>query len=258
MRTRLLWWVMAFVLAAAPVWGQGNPTGAVSGQVVDPDGLAMPGVLVTATSPGLQGARTATTSANGDYIIPFLPPGDYVVTFELQGFQTFKQTVRIEIGATVALPVKLALASLAETVTVTGTSTEIAQTATVASTYRQELIERLPMGRTLNSYTLLAPGVNDNGPNGNLMVSGALSYENLNLINGVVVNENLRGQARNLFIEDAIQETKVSSGSISAEYGRFQGGVVNTITKSGGNNFSGSFRTSFTNDSWKALTPYPG
>ena len=62
------------------------------------------------------------------------------------------------------------------------------------------------------------------------------------------MNENLRGQARNLFIEDAIQETKISTGSISAEYGRFQGGVVNTITKSGGNEFSGSFRISFTND----------
>lgn len=257
-RSRSLWWAMAIVLAAATVWAQGNPTGAVSGQVVDPDGLALPGVVVTATSPVLQGTRTATTSGNGDYIIPFLPPGDYLMTFEIQGFQTFKQTVRIEIGATVPLPAKLALAGLTEAVTVTGTSTEIAQTATVASTYRSDLIERLPMGRTLNSYTLLAPGVNDNGPNGNIMVSGALSYENLNLINGVVVNENLRGQARSLFIEDAIQETKVSTGSISAEYGRFQGGVVNTITKSGGNAFSGSFRTSFANDSWKALTPYPG
>jgi outer membrane cobalamin receptor len=90
------------------------------------------------------------------------------------------------------------------------------------------------------------------------MVSGALSYENLNLVNGVVINENLRGQARNLFIEDAIQETKVSTGSISAEYGRFQGGVINSITKSGSNVFSGSFRISFTNDSWSSLTPYPG
>ena len=60
------------------------------------------------------------------------------------------------------------------------------------------------------------------------------------------VNENLRQQARPLYVEDAVQETKVSSGNISAEYGRFQGGVVNMITKSGGNNFSGSFRTTFT------------
>ena len=90
------------------------------------------------------------------------------------------------------------------------------------------------------------------------MISGALSYDNLNLVNGVNVNENLRQQARPLYVEDAVQETKVSTGNISAEYGRFQGGVVNMITKSGGNNFSGSFRTTFTNDGWKALTPFPG
>ena len=80
------------------------------------------------------------------------------------------------------------------------------------------------------------------------MMAGGLSFESQYLINGVVVNENLRGQALNLFIEDAIQETKVSTGAISAEYGRFGGGVVNMITKSGGNSFSGSFRTTFNND----------
>ena len=91
---------------------------------------------------------------------------------------------------------------------------------------------------------LLAPGVSGNGPSGNIVIAGALSYEGLYLINGVNVNENLRGQPRTLYVEDAIQETKVSSGNISAEYGRFNGGVVNMITKSGGNSFSGSFRDS--------------
>lgn len=249
--------IMTIALAAVAA-AQGNPTGAISGQVVDPDNLPLPGVTVTAAAPVLQGTRSAVTSANGDYMIPFLPPGDYTVTFELEGFTTLKRTVRIEIDATVPVKAKLAIASVTETVTVTGTATEIAQTATVASTYKSDVIERLPMGRTFNAYALLAPGVNDNGPAGNIMMSGALSYENLNLVNGVVINENLRGQARNLFIEDAIQESKVSTGSISAEYGRFQGGVVNTITKSGGNTFSGSFRTSFSNDAWKALTPFPG
>jgi len=258
--TRTTVWVAAWLLAISTVvFAQGNPTGAVSGRVIDPEGLAMPGVTVTAQSPALQGVRTTTSSDNGDYIIPFLPPGMYTVTFELEGFQAQQRSVQVEIAATIPLDVKLALASVTETVQVTGTAaTEIAQTATVASTYKSDLVEKLPLGRTLQAATLLAPGVNDNGPGGNIMVSGALSYENLNLVNGVVINENLRGQARNLFIEDAIQETKVSTGSISAEYGRFQGGVINSITKSGSNVFSGSFRVSFTNDSWSSLTPYPG
>lgn len=258
MRKTVLLTVMLCLALAASAAAQGNPTGGVSGVVQDGQGLPLPGVNVSARAPVLQGVREAITSANGDYIIPFLPPGEYDITFELAGFQTHEQKERIRMGETVQVSVKLAIASLSETVTVIAQTTEIAQTATVAATYNSQMIENLPLGRTINAYTLLAPGVTDNGPGGNIMVSGALSYENLFLVNGVVVNENLRGQARNLFIEDAIQETKVSTGSISAEYGRFQGGVVNTITKSGGNTFSGSLRVTFTNDSWAELTPYPG
>ena len=79
-----------------------------------------------------------------------------------------------------------------------------------------------------------------------------MSFESLYLVNGVNVNENLRGQANNLYIEDAVQETMVATDGISAEYGRFSGGVVNVITKSGGNRFSGSFRDSLYNDDWRA------
>ena len=162
------------------------------------------------------------------------------------------------------LKITMQLATLTESVTVTGAaSTELLKTGTVAATYKTESLERLPVGRTLVDVVTLAPGVVPNGPqqsdgSRNIVMSGALSYENLFLVNGVTVNENLRGQALLLYIEDAIQETKISTGGISAEYGRFQGGVVNMVTKSGGDIFSGSFRTSFTNDAWRALTPFPG
>jgi hypothetical protein len=83
-----------------------------------------------------------------------------------------------------------------------------------------------------------------------------MSYENLFQINGVTVNDNLRGQPHDLYIEDAIQETTVATAGISAEYGRFGGGVVNVITKTGGSTFGGSFRSTLTNDAWRALTPF--
>lgn len=249
---------MAFLAPASAVLAQGNPTGTISGHVTDPDDLALPGVTVTVGSPVLQGVRTAVTSENGDYIIPFLPAGDYTVTFELQGFATVKQTVGLKMADTLPVNVKLGVAAVTETITVTGSAAETATTPTVATTVKASAIEVIPFGRTLDAATVLAPGAIGNGPGGNIMVSGALSYDNLNLVNGVNVNENLRQQARPLYVEDAVQETKVSTGNISAEYGRFQGGVVNMITKSGGNVFSGSFRTTFTNDAWRALTPYPG
>jgi hypothetical protein len=253
-----------FVASSTEAFTQGNPTGSIRGVVSDPDGLPLPGVTVTAVSPALQGSRTTTTSANGDFFIPFLPPGNYTVTFDLPGFRPEKQTAGVAMAETQPMTIRLALAGITESVTVTDTSsTEVLMTNTLAETYKAQDLELLPIGRTLNDAVLLAPNVNNNGPqqsdgSRNITVSGALSYENLFLIDGVDVNENLRGQALSLFVEDAIQETKVSSGAISAEYGRFEGGVVNMITKSGGNNFSGSFRTTFTNDAWRSLTPFPG
>jgi len=256
MHSRTLIAMLMVLAVAAGAWAQGNPTGAIRGAVTDPDGLALPGVTVTVTSPALQGARTVVTSANGDFNIPFLPPGAYTVTVELQGFAVQKQTIGVAMAETQPMQIKLALASVTETITVTGSaSTEVLKTGTIAETYSASKVDTLPMGRTMESAVLLAPGVNNNGPSSAIVIAGALSYEGLYLINGVNVNENLRGQPRTLYVEDAIQETKVSSGNISAEYGRFNGGVVNMITKSGGNRFSGSFRDSLSNDAWRALRP---
>lgn len=260
MSARSLAFVFCVLLHPVFALAQGNPTGAISGKVMDSAGLAVPGVTVSASSPAVQGARTAVSSDNGDYIVPFLAPGTYSITFALSGFQTQQRDgIGVVIAETATVNVTLGPAAVTETVEVqASTANEIGPALTVATTFKASQLELLPVGRTLNAAVLLAPGVQDNGPNGNIMISGATSFENQFLINGVVVNENLRGQARNLFIEDAIQETKVSTGNLSAEYGRFQGGVVNMVTKSGGNRFSGSFRTSFANDSWGTLTPFPG
>jgi len=257
MRRRILALAAAFALAAAAGFAQTTPTGTLTGQVLDPDGLPLPGVSVTVASPSLQGTRTTTTTANGDYILPFLPAGEYTVSFELSGFARVEQQVRLQVAETVPLNTRLTLAGVTETLTVTAEApTDFTASATAASSYKAEMIDKLPVGRTLNAAVLLAPGTNDNGPNSNITFSGAMSYEGLFLINGVVSNETLRNQSTLLFIEDAIEETKTSTAAISAEYGRFSGGVANVITKSGGNDFSGSFRTTFTNDKWTALTPF--
>lgn len=253
------WLIVVVLLAlAGSARGQGNPTGTISGRVTDPDNLALPGVTVTAASAGLQGVRSAVTTANGDYIIPFLPAGDYTVTFELSGFASVSQSVSLKMADRLPVNVKMRLATITEVVKVEATAAETAATATVATTVKATTVETIPLGRTLEAATLMAPSANNNGPEGQITVSGGLSYDTLNLVNGVNVNDTQRQTARVLYVEDAIQETKVSTASISAEYGRFQGGVVNMITKSGGNIFTGSYRATFTNDAWRALTPFPG
>ena len=91
--TRNLLWALAFTVVATGAFAQGNPTGTISGQVTDPDSLALPGVSITVSSPVLQGLRTTVSSSNGDYLLTFLPPGDYTVTFELQGFTPVTRAV---------------------------------------------------------------------------------------------------------------------------------------------------------------------
>jgi hypothetical protein len=257
MRIRRIFACAVFgLMVAAAAAAQTVPTGTLTGKVTDPDKLVMPGVTITVSSPVLQGTRSAVTSENGDYIIPFLPAGDYKVVFELSGFTPLEKSVRIVVAETVPLDVQLSIGGVAETVIVSGTATDFTTTATAAASYRQDMLDKLPVSRALTGAVLLAPGTTGTGPNGNITFSGAMSYEGLFLLNGVVLNETLRNQSRALYIEDAIQETKTSTGTISAEYGRFSGGVSNTITKSGGDNFSGSFRVTLDSDKWTGLTPY--
>ena len=244
-------------------FAQGNPTGTISGRISDAQGGALPGVAITASSDALQGVRTVVSSENGDYILTFLPPGDYRVRAELSGFRAAEQRITVAAAQTVPLSFAMQVGGVTETVTVSGTASEvIPRTSTAATTLRQEVIDLLPVNRGLDATVALAPGVQRAGLSsrntglGAISISGAASSDNLFLVNGVVVNENLRGQSIPLFIEDAIQETTISTSGVSAEFGRFSGGVVNAITKSGGNTFGGSFRTTFTNDDWRTATPF--
>ncbi len=178
MRGKTLVLVLLALAVTATAWAQGNPTGAIRGAVTDPDGLAVPGVTVTVASPALQGVRVAVTSTNGDFLIPFLPPGEYAVTFELQGFAPYKETIGVAMAETRPMLVKLSLATVSETVTVTGvSSTEILTTGTIAQTYTSARIDSLPVGRDLVAAVLLAPGVSGNGPSGNVVIAGALVLE---------------------------------------------------------------------------------
>jgi outer membrane receptor protein involved in Fe transport len=219
-------------------------------------GSPLPGVTVTISSPALQGVRTAYTDVNGNYNFRSIPPGEYTVRFEMEGMQTVSKSARVGLAQTGRADTELALSSIAESITVTASAPAVLETTEVQTNVQAELVENLPLGRTLAATTALAPGVNVNGPNaGAITISGALAADNLFMVNGAVTNENLRGQSHTLFIEDAIQETTVQTAAISAEFGRFAGGVVNAITKSGGNEFSGSFRDSFNNPDWTSDSP---
>ncbi len=232
-------------------------TGQIGGTVRSADTAALPGVTVTVSSPALQGTRSAVSDGDGRYTIPGLPPGAYAVEFALSGFSTVKKSVTVPLGGLAEADAELSVQAFEETITVTAPDeASILTTPEVATTLKYEdTVDKLSIGRTLNAIADLAPGITDNSPNlGQVTISGAFAYDNVFLLNGVDINDNLFGATNDLFIEDAIQETTVHTSGISAEYGRFSGGVISAVTKSGGNTFTGSFRTDFTNPSWRSKT----
>jgi hypothetical protein len=241
--TKLAVVCLTLTLLVSTIFAQSVPLSTLQGKVTA-DGAALPGATVTVTSPNLQGTRTVVTTSAGDYLFPFLPPGDYKVTFELSGMQTVTRSKTLTAARPEKLDVELKPSAVSEAITVTAETpmTAVVEATQVSTNFKQDLIEQLPVARNLQSITLLAPGATPNGPGGNIMISGAMSFDSLYLVDGAITNENLRGQTHNLFIEDAIQETTVTTGAVSAEYGRFTGGVISTITRSGGNELSGSLR----------------
>jgi hypothetical protein len=247
--------VVSLIVLAATAGAQ-VPTGTISGRVLSTDEAPLPGATVTATSPSLQGDRTVVTSVNGDFVIPLLPPGDYTVVFELDGFQSLKRQIGVAGTQTITLNETMAVSGVVETINVVASAAPFVETATVAAKFRQELMATLPSNRSLDASILMGPAVHATGANGGYSIAGSMSYESLFAVNGVVITENLRGQPFTLYIEDALQETTVATSGVSAEFGRFGGGLVNAITKSGSDTFSGSYRQSFNNDDWRATSPF--
>ncbi|MDP1569535.1 MAG: TonB-dependent receptor [Vicinamibacterales bacterium] len=255
-------WTRGLVVALAllvggTAYGQGVQTGVLTGTVTDSDGLVLPGVTVTVSSAALQGVRTTVTDGNGVYSLRGLPPGEYTLAFELSGMRTVEATQRVDLGLTARVDARLQLATLTETVTVTAELPTLVTTTSGGANYRAEEINVLATARTVQGIANLAPGLTDNTPNaGQVTISGSFAFDNQFLVDGVDVADNLFGTANNLFIEDAIEEVQVLTSGISAEFGRFSGGVVNAVTKSGGNTFSGSFRDSIYKPEWTEETPF--
>jgi hypothetical protein len=255
LKRALLSGILCFGLVST-AFGQGSQSGSLTGTVTA-GGSVISGVTVTIESPSMQGKRTQPTGSHGEYIFKFLAPGAYTITFELAGMRTVKQKVALDLGAAARSDATLE-PSAAEAITVTGQLTEVAKTAVHGSNYDEKQVSQLPVLRSIDEIAALAPEVTQNTPNaGQLKINGGFAYDNVFLVDGADIDDHLfTNPTNNLVIEDAVQETQVLTSNISAEYGRFSGGVVNAITKSGGNDYHGSFRTDFTNDRWQARTPF--
>jgi hypothetical protein len=253
--------IAAMALAAsAPAYAQGggaSSTGTIQGRVTDAQGAVLPGVTVTATSPSLLGQQTTVTSDTGNYRFPAVAPGTYVVTFELPGFNTVKREgIEIRLGFTGNLNVELALASLQETVTVTGESPVIDTTTTrVVQNFKLEELQSIPNGRDMWSLLAVTPAVQmsriDVGGNRAGTQTGYTAYGFTGqvrvLIEGINTTEGTGG-AGFYFDYSSLEEVFLGTSGQSAEMPN-PGVQSQFIAKSGGNQFNGEYYLDWYNNS---------
>lgn len=259
MRKRLAAWLfLTVLLVPLAVFGQAEVTGRITGTVKDDQGQPLSGATVEVTSKDLQLERQATTGANGDFLFALLPTGAYTVTVSALSHQPQVFNLRLGIGQTVPLDVTLAPGeSIREEITVTGTASALETTTTGERLSYTREIEELPvLDRTLENVALLSPNISFGPTADTISIAGAPSFDTTVLLDGAEVSDPYFGSSPVVYLEDAIDEIQILTSGISARYGRFQGGVINAVTKSGTNELKGTLRSELSNEKWNSSTPF--
>jgi len=242
--------VLLILLASGFSYAQ-RLTGTIRGTVRDDTGEVLPGVTVEAQSPNLiGGVKSAITTETGVYLFRALPPGTYTATFTLPGFQTIERKgIVVSMGKTSTVDIVLNPSTLEESITVVGEAPIIDITKSgTSTTFKQELLESLPKTRyTYIDIMLWAPGVSADETQGEEWHSslGSNYWSDSYLVDGVDTSFDYNGTTWVWNNPDIYQEGEVFSIGAPAEYGNFQGAVVNVITKSGGNTLTGQLNSYF-------------
>lgn len=242
--------VMALAVFHESAEAQQTTTGSIEGTVMTPEGTPVAGATVTVSA--TQGSKSAVTDAGGRYRIAYLTPGNYSLSATGPGYSTVqRQNVEVPLGATARVEIILN-PGVTEDITVMAEAPAIdLNTATSGANITSELMENVPMGRTIAGALPMAPNVVASGIDAsNPSISGASGLENTYVIDGVNVNNTGFGSLGSYSIVlgslgtgvnfDYVQEIQVKTGGYEPEYGEALGGFVNLITKSGGNELKGS------------------
>jgi len=240
--------VIFMLLLIYPLYAQIGQAGSIRGVVLDSEKNPLPGATITVSSPALMGTRSVVTAADGTYRFPpILPPGEYTITVELQGFnKIIRPGVVIRAGQTVDVNFEMQPSPVMEEVTVTAPSPVVdIVSPKVTQSVTPEVIETLPYSsRYYMTYaTQTAAGV----------IGGSIHNEEpwdmAFKIDGVQANAPDQGMPNEAeIVTDSIEEIELVTGGMSVEnYGSFSG-YMNVITKSGGNKFHGSAQVYYTGE----------
>ena len=234
----LLLYLLSTSQARAQVGG-----GALTGSVSDQADAAVPGAVVSATALATNLIRTTVAGGDGTYSITGLAPGVYRVRVELTGFRPLvREGIQLRTGETLRLDLRLEVGGVAEAVTVTGDASLLRSgTSGLGQVVDNEKVVDLPLnGRSFITLASLAPGVALPPASSLPRINGGRPRTNEYLFDGISVLQPEPGQVAFFPNIDAIQEFKIESNSPPAEFGRFNGGVVNLTTKAGTNAFHGT------------------
>jgi hypothetical protein len=249
-----------------PAYGQTAALGGVDGIVRDSSAAVVPGATVTVTNNQTGATRTLTTEADGHYSVEFLQPGAYEIVAVGNGFGKFDlKSVPVTVGAPVTVDITLPATSASAEVTVTSEAplidTEKVEGSTVVD---QHLISNMPVSsRRFDSFVLVTPNVIPDGTTGLLAYRGISGVYNTNIVDGANNNQQFFSEARGrsigapyVFPVDSISEFESSAVGYSAELGGAAGGIINAITKSGGNEFHGDVFEYYRTPGFNALDAY--
>jgi hypothetical protein len=249
---------MVVLLLGGGAWSQADAqvgAGGLTGAVSDQSGRSVPGAVVTATSVATNQSRSSTTAEDGGFALQGLAPGSYNVHVELSGFRPLtREGIGIATGETVRVDLQMQLGGLSESVTVSGDASLLrSQTSSLGQVIDNKKIVALPLnGRSFISLAALAPGVALPPGSSLPRINGGRPRTNEYLFDGISVLQPEPGQVAFFPNIDAIQEFKIESNSPPAEFGRFNGGVVNLTTKAGTNALHGTVFEFFRNEALNA------
>lgn len=249
----------ASAVAVAPAYAQDYTNLTATGRVVDENGAGIAGATVTLTSDEQGFTRTVTTDSSGSYRIPALPQGNYTYTIDAPGYATYSEggvslTQSSGGNSFQLVPVGASTAAAGEAIVVTGRRFRVSdfdRTTVGAVINVDEVAERVPVARDLTSVVLLAPGTTQ-GDNafGNLpALAGGSVSENTYFLNGLNITDFRQGLGAVEVPFVFYESVEVKNGGVPAEFGRFTGGFVNAISKSGTNELHGGALISYS-PSW--------
>ena len=232
--------ILCALLLATPVLAQ-TALGTLRGVVVDEQGAALPGVTVTVRHTETNTVQTSVTGAEGQFVLPNLRPGKYLVTGELSGFSATKQELDLRVGQDLTVNLTLKVGALSEAVEVVGRSVAVETQSTLATVITNKQIDDLPtVTRDFAALAVISPGATTSNDTGTgqgtgVSISGQRPFTNGIVVDGASNQMQFYGRQSNDFPQDWIQEFQVLTNSFSAEYGQAAGGMLNVITRSGAN-----------------------